>query len=69
MDLTPTMLGGSGELYVDEEHIPFEWDEEKLYLRIEKPNDKGMEKLAIFELNSCVPDKALEMSSVRSKKK
>eukprot|EP00957_Ditylum_brightwellii_P172484 13132363-Ditylum_brightwellii.AAC.1 len=28
-----------------------------------------MEKLEIFELNSCVPDKALEMSSARRKKK
>ena len=69
MDLTPATLGGSGEMYVEEEHIPFEWDEEKLYLRIEMPNEEDMEKLEIFELNSRIPDKALENSSARRKKK
>eukprot|EP00957_Ditylum_brightwellii_P001825 140938-Ditylum_brightwellii.AAC.1 len=52
VDLTPTPLGGSGEMYVDEEHIPFEWDNEKLFLKIQKPNEEDMEKLEIFELNS-----------------
>eukprot|EP00957_Ditylum_brightwellii_P100655 7672083-Ditylum_brightwellii.AAC.2 len=37
VDLTPTLIEGSGEMYVDEEHIPFEWDDEKLFLRIQKP--------------------------------
>eukprot|EP00957_Ditylum_brightwellii_P168546 12829174-Ditylum_brightwellii.AAC.1 len=69
MDMTPTALGGSGEIYVDEEHIPFEWDEEKLYLRIEKPNDEDMEKLEILKLNSHVPGRSLEISSARRKKK
>eukprot|EP00957_Ditylum_brightwellii_P098225 7484278-Ditylum_brightwellii.AAC.1 len=69
MDLTPATLGGSREMYVEEEHILFEWDEEKLYLRIEMPNEEDMEKLRIFELNSPVPDKALENSSARRKKK
>eukprot|EP00957_Ditylum_brightwellii_P182348 13891678-Ditylum_brightwellii.AAC.1 len=69
MDRTPTALGGSGEMYVDEEHIPFEWDKEKLYLRIEKLNNEDMEKSEIFELNSHVPDKALNISSARRKKK
>eukprot|EP00957_Ditylum_brightwellii_P133548 10182547-Ditylum_brightwellii.AAC.1 len=62
MDLTPATLGGSGEMYAEEEHIPFEWDEEKLCLRIEMPNEEDMEQLEIFELNSRVPDKALKNS-------
>eukprot|EP00957_Ditylum_brightwellii_P174704 13302921-Ditylum_brightwellii.AAC.1 len=33
------------------------------------PNEEDMEKLEIFELNSCVPDKALKKSSARRKKK
>eukprot|EP00957_Ditylum_brightwellii_P144317 10994612-Ditylum_brightwellii.AAC.1 len=69
MDLTPTTLENSWEMYLNKEHIPFEWDEEKLCLRIEKLNDDDMEKTEIFELNSCVPNKAFEMSSARRKKK
>eukprot|EP00957_Ditylum_brightwellii_P186495 14199201-Ditylum_brightwellii.AAC.1 len=69
MDMTPTLLGGSGEMYVDEEHIPFEWGGKTLYLRIEKPNDEDIEKLGIFELNSCIPDKALEISMVQGERK
>eukprot|EP00957_Ditylum_brightwellii_P051687 3919197-Ditylum_brightwellii.AAC.1 len=67
MDLTPATLGGSEEMY-EEEHILFEWYEEKLYLRIEMPNEEDMEKLEIFELDSRVPDKALKNSSARRKK-
>eukprot|EP00957_Ditylum_brightwellii_P171080 13023955-Ditylum_brightwellii.AAC.1 len=39
MDLTPRNLGGEGAMFVDEEYMPFNWDEEKLYLKICKPND------------------------------
>eukprot|EP00957_Ditylum_brightwellii_P079707 6060399-Ditylum_brightwellii.AAC.1 len=69
IDLTPATLGGSVGMYVEEEHIPFEWDEDKLYLRIEMPNEEDMEKLEMLELNSRVPDKALKNSSARRKKK
>jgi hypothetical protein len=68
VDLTPTMLGGSDKMYVDVEHMSFEWNKEKLYLQIEKLNEEDMEQLEIFELNSNVPDKALELSSAKRKR-
>eukprot|EP00957_Ditylum_brightwellii_P043020 3259076-Ditylum_brightwellii.AAC.2 len=69
VDLTPSTLGRFSKMYVNEEHIPFECDEEKLYLHIEKLNEEDMEKLEKFDLNSNVPDKALEMPSAWRKKK
>eukprot|EP00957_Ditylum_brightwellii_P092245 7022595-Ditylum_brightwellii.AAC.1 len=69
VDLNPTSLGGSSEMCVDEEHTLFEWDNKKSFLRTQKPNEEDMEKLETFELNSHVSDKALELSSMRRKKK
>eukprot|EP00957_Ditylum_brightwellii_P158919 12095787-Ditylum_brightwellii.AAC.2 len=62
VDITPKPYGGNGEMEIDEENIPFEWDEEKLFLYIKKPNEEDMESLETFELNSPVPDKAFETS-------
>ena len=54
-DLTPRNLGGEGCMLVDEECFNFGWDEEKLFLSILKPDDKDMEELECFELNSPLP--------------
>ena len=32
--MAPRNLGGDGGLYVDEEYLPFWWDNEKLYYNI-----------------------------------
>ena len=54
-DLTPRNLGGKGCMLVEEECLNFGWDEEKLYISITKPNEKDMEELECFELNSPLP--------------
>ena len=50
--MTPRNLIVDGDLYVDEEYIPFWCDNEKLYYNIEKPTEEGLEELDIFELSS-----------------
>ena len=39
VDLTPRILGGVGAMYIEEEYMPFKWDNEKLFVKIEKPNE------------------------------
>ena len=51
-DMTYRNLDGDGVLYVDEEYITFWWDNEKLYYNTEKPTEKDIEELEIFELKS-----------------
>eukprot|EP00957_Ditylum_brightwellii_P053924 4085167-Ditylum_brightwellii.AAC.1 len=60
MDLTPRNLGGDRAMYVDEEYMPFDRDEDKLYLKIYKPNIGELGELEVFELNSPLPDMAVE---------
>eukprot|EP00957_Ditylum_brightwellii_P117595 8968823-Ditylum_brightwellii.AAC.1 len=63
VDLTPKPLGEKGEVVIEEEEIPFEWDDEKLYLRIAKLNEGDLEELEFFELSSKIPDMAFEGTS------
>ena len=58
VDLTPKDLDGEGAMWVDEEYMPFVWDQEKLFFRIEKPNEGELGELEIFELNTPTPDEA-----------
>ena len=53
VDMTHRNLGGDGGLYVDEEYLPFWWENEKLYYNIEKPTEEDLEELDldIFEIN------------------
>eukprot|EP00957_Ditylum_brightwellii_P175982 13400380-Ditylum_brightwellii.AAC.1 len=60
VDLVPKKLGGEGKIYVDEECIPFEWDNEKLFWKISKPNEEDLESLETFELNLLIHDMVLE---------
>ena len=34
VDMTPRNLGGDGDLYVDEEYLPFWWFNENIYYNI-----------------------------------
>ena len=54
--MKPRNLGGDGGLYVDEEYIPFWWDDEKLYYNIEKPTEVDIKELESFEINSPTPN-------------
>ena len=53
---TPRNLGGDGGLYVDEEYLPFCWDNKNLYFSIDKPTEEDLEELDVFELNSPTPN-------------
>eukprot|EP00957_Ditylum_brightwellii_P185259 14107214-Ditylum_brightwellii.AAC.1 len=68
-DLTPVCLGGTGSMVLQDEAFPFEWDEEKCFIRISKPDEGDLEELEIIELNSPVPGMAMDMNSIRRKKK
>ena len=50
VDMTHRNLVGDGGVYVDEEYLPFWWNNEKLYFNIHKPIEEDIEELEIFEL-------------------
>ena len=62
VDMTPRNLGGDRGLYVDEEYLPFWWDNGKLYYNIEKYNEEDIEELGRFELKSPTPNDIWETS-------
>eukprot|EP00957_Ditylum_brightwellii_P006329 480075-Ditylum_brightwellii.AAC.1 len=49
--------------------MPFKWDNEKLFIRIEKPNEGDLGELEIYKLNSPIPDMAFDVGTARRKKK
>eukprot|EP00957_Ditylum_brightwellii_P052210 3958960-Ditylum_brightwellii.AAC.1 len=49
--------------------MPFEWDEEKLFFKIEKPNEGDLAKLETYELNLPIPEMAFDVGTARRKKK
>jgi hypothetical protein len=55
MDMTPATLGGTGGMTVDDEFFPFEFDNEKLFWEISKPNKEELDTLEFFELTSPLP--------------
>ena len=60
--MTISNMGGDGGLYVDEEYLPFWWDNENIYYNIEKPTEEDLEELEIFDLNSPTPNDYWETS-------
>ena len=60
VDMTPSNLGGDGGLYVDEEYLPFWWDNEKIYYNIEKTTEENLEEIESFDINSLKPNKNWE---------
>eukprot|EP00957_Ditylum_brightwellii_P170760 12997465-Ditylum_brightwellii.AAC.1 len=48
VDLSTQNLGNVGAMYVDKEYMPFKWDDEELFIRIEKPNKGDLGELAIL---------------------
>ena len=51
VDMKPRNLGGDGGFNVDEEYLPFLWNE-KLYQNIDKHTEEDIEELESFYLNS-----------------
>ena len=51
-DLTPRKYGGKGGITVNNIFLPFEFDEEKLFYRIQKPTIDDLDTLEHFELTS-----------------
>ena len=69
MDLVPKKLGGEGKICVDEEDMPFEWDDKKLFWKISRVNEEDLESSEAFELNSPIHDMAMKTSTCQRKKK
>eukprot|EP00957_Ditylum_brightwellii_P116520 8887883-Ditylum_brightwellii.AAC.1 len=67
--MVPKTLGGDGAIYVHEEHLHFEWDEEKLFWTITKLNEEDMEGLETFELNSPIQEMVVETRTCQREKK
>jgi hypothetical protein len=70
MDLTPVKHGGDGGMNVEGQFFPFEYDDEKLYFKIEKPTIEDLDYYDCFELTSPLDDTLLDnVCSRRNKKK
>jgi transposase InsO family protein len=73
-DPKPTQYGGNCRLTVDGEHLPFEFDGEKIFFSISKPSDEDLELLDEFELNSMLcadadTPGAISSENIRRKRK
>jgi len=51
VDMVPLKYGGTGGIKIDDEHLPFSFDDEKLYWEISKPTCDDLDTLKWFELN------------------
>ena len=65
VDLTPATLGGTGGIKIEDQFLPFEFDNEKLFYNISKPTQDDLDTLEWFELTSPCPI----TTSRRNKKK
>eukprot|EP00957_Ditylum_brightwellii_P194227 14792601-Ditylum_brightwellii.AAC.1 len=63
------MQHGVGAMYIDEEYMPFDWDEKKILFKIKKLNEGDLVKLEIYELNLLIPEMAFDVDTARTKKK
>ena len=64
--MRPPEYGGSCGIHVENEFFPFQWDKEKVYFNIEKPNEDDLLNLEWFELTSPHPDLADRVRRKRS---
>jgi hypothetical protein len=51
MDLTPPKYGGKGSITIDDEQLRYEFDDEKIFWKIEKPTQDELDTLKWVELN------------------
>ena len=50
VDMRPTKFNGRQGIKVDEEFMPFDFDNEKLYWKNSKPTQDNLKNLQLFEL-------------------
>ena len=58
-------FAGSDDMWPTPIEFPFEWDKEKLFIKISKLDEGDLEELEIIEVTSPVPDMAMDMNSIR----
>jgi hypothetical protein len=51
IDMVPIKYGGTGAIKIEDELLPYMFDDEKLYWKITKPTRDDMDTLHWFELN------------------
>jgi hypothetical protein len=51
VDMVPPKYGGTGGIRIDDEHLPFQFDNEKLFWEISKPTQDDLDTLRWFEIN------------------
>jgi hypothetical protein len=70
VDLTPQKHGGRSGIRVDGDYFPFEYDDEKLFIRIQQETWEDLENYDCYELTSPHDDAILQnVNSRRTKKK
>ena len=67
VDMVPEKYGGQSGMTVEETFLPFEYDNEKLFLRIEKPSRQDFDHFEIFELTSPYPELRNEVRRSRKR--
>ena len=55
IDIVPNKYEGKGGMTVDGDFIPFDFDDEKLFIKIQKPTQDEMDMYDWYELASPVP--------------
>ena len=55
VDMVPEKYGGKSGMTVEETFFPFEYDNEKLFIKIEKPTRQDFDHFETFELTSPYP--------------
>ena len=68
VDLVPEKYGGKSGMIVDETFLPFEYDDEKLFIKIEKPSKQDFDHYEMFELTSPYPEIRNEVRRSRKRK-
>jgi hypothetical protein len=70
VDLILRKHGGNSGMQIEGQHFPFEYDEEKLFLQIQKPTWEDLDYYDCFEITSPYNDTLLNtVNSRRAKRK
>jgi hypothetical protein len=64
--MRPPEYGGSCGLHVEDQFFPFQWDKEKVYFNISKPDNNALLNLEWFQLTSPHLDLANRVRRKRS---
>ena len=67
IDLVPEKYGGTQSFLVDEKLIRMEFDDESMFLQIEKPTQRELDSLDFFELTSPYPEQRNQVHQINKK--